>query len=91
MSTHGMELFKNNFEFLIGRDVVWKKEKNGKVPKNAIPVGGRTQKGDILYIGRAEYINSLTIGKVHPSHGCLYMPYGGTEVSLKEYEVLTEN
>lgn len=90
VSTHGVEILKQNFEVLVGRDVRWKKEKNGKVPRDAYPAG-RTPTGEVLYIGRAEHNGSVTIGKVHPTHGCLYIPYGGTEVSVKEYEVLTEN
>lgn len=89
VSTNGLEILKQNYDVLIGRDVKWKKEKNGKVPRDAF-VAGRTPKGEVLYIGRADY-NGIQIGKVHPAHGCMYIPYGGSEVSIKEYEVLTEN
>lgn len=90
VSTNGVEFLKHNYEILVGRDVKWKKEKNGKVPRDAF-VGGRTPTGEVLYIGRGSHNGSITIGKVHPGHGCLYIPYGGSEVALKEYEVLTEN
>lgn len=90
VSTHNKEILKQNYEILVGRGVVWKREKNGKVPKDALP-GGRANNGEVLYIGRADYIGSLTIGKVHPSHKCMYFPYGGSEISLKEYEVLVPN
>lgn len=90
MSTNGVEILKQNYEVLVGRDAKWKKEKNGKVPRDALPAG-RTSNGEVLYIGRAEHNGSLTVGKVHPSHGCLYIPFGGIEVPLKDYEVLTGN
>lgn len=87
---NGSEISKHSFEILIGSDVKWKREQNGKLPKGAYP-GGRTKNGEILYIGRAEHSRSLTVGKVHPSHGCLYIPYGGAEIALRDYEVLTGN
>jgi hypothetical protein len=88
VSYNGSEISKHNFEILIGSDVKWKKEKNGKIPKGAFP-GGRLSSGETLYIGRGEHNQSTTVGKLHQSHGCLYIPYGGKEVSLKDYEVLT--
>lgn len=39
-------------------------------------------------MGRGHYANSLAVGKVQPSHGCLYIPYQGTEIKLEKYEVL---
>lgn len=89
VGTDFQEILKPNYEVLVGRDVRWKKDKNGKVPRDAF-VAGRTPTGEALYIGRAEHHGSLTIGKVHPAHSCLYIPYGGKEVPIKEYEVLTE-
>lgn len=88
VSTDGMEISKQNYDVLVGRDVVWKTERNGKVPRDAFK-GGKAKNGEVLYIGRAHYSGSQTIGKVHPSHGCLFIPYGGSEVSIKDYEVLT--
>ncbi|KAJ6636014.1 Natterin-3 [Pseudolycoriella hygida] len=89
VSNNGKEFPVQNYDVLIGANVIWKKDKNGKVPKDAFPHGGRTPTGETLYIGRAEVNGSLTIGKVHPAHKCLYIPYGGSELSFKEYEVLT--
>lgn len=41
--------------------------------------------------GRAHYHGSLTVGKVHISHGALYIPFDGREVAIHtEIEVLTE-
>lgn len=90
VSHNGSEISKQNFEVLIGSDVKWKKERNGKIPQGAYPAG-KTKSGETLYVGRVEHNRSQTVGKVHPSHGCLYIPYGGQELSFKDYEVLTGN
>lgn len=90
ISHNGAEIAKPSFEILVGSDVSWNRERNGKVPSGAF-AAGRTSTGETLYIGRVEHNRSITIGKVHQTHGCLYIPYGGQELSFKEYEVLTGN
>lgn len=87
---NGLEHPKHNFEVLVGGNFTWTRERNGGVPPRAFSAG-RTKQGETLYIGRVDHNRSQTIGKVHPSHGCLYIPYSGKEVSFKDYEVLTEN
>lgn len=57
---------------------------------NAVP-GGRTSSGETLYIGRAWHGGALTPGKIHPSHGNLYLPFAGGEVAVGTYEILIEN
>ena len=42
-----------------------------------------------LFIGRHEHGGSLVIGKVHLSHGCLYIPFGKKEVKYSFYEILS--
>lgn len=59
----------------------------GHVPSNAF-TAGHTIHGEPLYIGRAHHMGTLTPGKVHTSHGCLYIPYDGAEVAIQQYEVL---
>lgn len=59
----------------------------GHYPSNAIQ-GGMTKNGEKLFIGRAHHHGSQVIGKVHPSHHTLYIPFDGDEVSIKNYEVL---
>lgn len=39
-------------------------------------------------MGRCLHEGTQTPGKVQPSHGCLYIPFNGEEVSVTEYEVL---
>ena len=51
--------------------------------------GGYTSTGEILYIGRKIHMGVMTPGKIHPSHYCLYVSYGGYEHSYKHnYEIL---
>jgi len=35
-------------------------------------------------------MGSLTCGKIHPSHQVLYIPYGGMEVAVGNYDILIE-
>lgn len=67
--------------------VTWVPASNGEVPTGAIE-GGRTCNGEKLFIGRAHHHGSHVVGKVHPSHRFLYIPFGGKEESLSNYEVL---
>ncbi|CAO1422986.1 unnamed protein product [Diamesa serratosioi] len=86
---NGHEISKQNFEFLCHESVRWVSSSNGQIIENALSVG-TTYEGETLYIGRGTYEGSLTVGKIHPSHGCLYIPFAGREVSLKNYEALVE-
>ncbi|XP_026841400.1 uncharacterized protein LOC6590718 isoform X1 [Drosophila persimilis] len=83
----GSEHVKHDFELLAGYGYGWVPDSFGNVPPNSI-VCGRTTEGENLYIGRGYHSGSLTPGKVHPSHRCLYIPFGGEEVRLDAYEVL---
>lgn len=53
----------------------WIDSEGGAVPSNAV-VGGQTNDGETLYIGRVLHNGTVTVGKIHPSHGCCYFPYG---------------
>ena len=67
--------------------LVWINASNGDIPSGAVE-GGRQSNGEVLYIGRAQYMGSLAIGKVHRSHRVLYVSFGGNEVPISQYEVL---
>lgn len=54
----------------------------------AVEVGTTAEGGEKLYMGRAMHGGAQTPGKLQASHGCLYIPFGGAEVCLTEYEVL---
>jgi len=83
----GQEHVKHSFEVLCGEGYNWVGSASGHVPPNAVDAG-QTSSGERLYIGRGSHHGSLTPGKVQPSHHCLYIPYGGQEVRLSNYEVL---
>lgn len=84
---YGKEHTKVAYDVLTGQGFKWVKEGNGVVPRNAVE-GGRTRTGELLYIGRVQHKGSLTPGKIHPGHQCLYIPFGGQELNFKSYEVL---
>lgn len=80
-----VELFE--YEILRVGDFAWEFATNGEIPEGAVEIG-RTLDGEKLYSGRAIHSGTQTPGKVQASHGCLYIPFGGEEVALTEYEVL---
>jgi len=86
----GQEIPVNQYEILCNGNVSWVPSSHGSIPPGAL-VAGRTSVGEQLYVGRAHYQGSLTPGKVHPSHGCLYIPFGGQEVTIRDYEILIEH
>ncbi|EZA57286.1 hypothetical protein DMN91_003147 [Ooceraea biroi] len=83
----GEEHPKDNFEILCQGEFAWEFCRDGEVPEDAV-IAGQTADGEPLYVGRVLHSGSQTIGKVQPSHGCLYIPFDGEELSFKDYEVL---
>ena len=83
----GNEFSLEIFEVLVNNNYTWVVSSNGNVPPNAVP-GGQTSSGEALYVGRATHNGLVTPGKVHPSHRCLYLPFGWKEHSYPNYEVL---
>ncbi|EDW84154.1 natterin-3 [Drosophila tropicalis] len=82
------EVELESYEVLSGHNYVWLPAENGEVPHGAVRVG-RNVDGEDLYAGRGYHAGALTVGKVHPSHGCLYIPYDSDEVKIFAYEVLS--
>ncbi len=70
--------------------VTWLPSSGSEIPPNAVP-GGLSSGGETLYIGRGPHEGTTTNGKVHPSHGSLYICYGGVEIGYPEYEILVRN
>ena len=64
---------------------VWVQSSRGEKVVGAI--NGGSELGG-MYIGRAIHENDLVPGKVHCSHGVLYLPWGYLEHSKQQYEVL---
>nr|XP_009858964.1 uncharacterized protein LOC104265812 [Ciona intestinalis]XP_026691045.1 uncharacterized protein LOC104265812 [Ciona intestinalis] len=50
--------------------------------------GGVTADYVPLYLNRALSDNNKRVGKIHPSHHRLYIPYNGDEFNFDQYEVL---
>jgi Protein of unknown function (DUF3421) len=89
-SHNGKEYELTSCEVLCGGSFAWKKARNGEVlPKSVI--GGKTDFGEVLYIGRTLHMGSLIPGKVQPLHKQLYIPFKGLEIAVKNYEMLVEN
>ena len=66
----------------------WVSSSNGQVPKYAVNGGWDAENAEPLYIGRVDHNGSQIVGKIHPSHHCIYVPYGGKEHKYESYEVL---
>nr|AEE61416.1 unknown [Dendroctonus ponderosae] len=65
----------------------WQASSGGSLPPSAVPAG-QSEDGETLYVGRVVHDGALTIGKVQPSHGVVYIPYACQELSFPDYEVL---
>lgn len=88
----GQEVFVDNYDMLCNGNVQWVSThpSSRAVPPFSVS-GGQTADGEPLYIGRAHHEGSLTIGKMHISHGALYIPFGGQEIPIhSQVEILTE-
>ena len=65
--------------------VSWAAAGGGAVPEGSL-VGGQDH-GEDIYVARANFEGALLPGKLVASHGCAYVPWGGEEHGLDEYEV----
>lgn len=74
---------------LTGNGFTWAASGSGHVPVDAVCAGNQSN-GEQLFVGRAHVEGSLTTGKVHPSHHCIYVPFNGTEHCIHQYEVLVQ-
>lgn len=86
----GGEHGHNEYEVLCAGGGQWVPVEAGNIPPNAVPAG-ETSEGEPLFIGRATHDGTVTVGKVQPSHGCCYIPYGGEELAYKEFEIYVSN
>ncbi|XP_037031459.1 uncharacterized protein LOC119070981 [Bradysia coprophila] len=65
----------------------WEQGMDGEVPENAV-IAGCTVEYENLYFGRTMHHGYRIPGKVHQSHGVLYVPFRGQELNYRSYEVL---
>lgn len=66
--------------------VQWQAASNGRVPAGALE--GGFEGADIFYICRARYRGGLHPGKLAPRFGGCNIPFGGREITVRQYEVL---
>ncbi|CAL1288387.1 unnamed protein product [Larinioides sclopetarius] len=86
----GEEHAYHQYEVLVapyGVSLEWRFASGSDLPPGAIQ-GGSTADGEPLFIGRVNHEGAMCSGKVHPSHGVLYVPYGGQECPHDSFEVL---
>ncbi|XP_063229579.1 uncharacterized protein LOC134534858 isoform X2 [Bacillus rossius redtenbacheri] len=68
-----------------GGTATWVDASGGSVPPHAVPGGFDNEQ---LYVARAQHEGALIPGKLIPSHGVCYVPWGGQEHGKPEYQVL---
>lgn len=66
----------------------WVASSGGRVPPRAL--AGGEDNGQPIFVVRANFNGGLIPGKLIESHGCAYIPWGGTENAVSEYEVLCD-
>jgi len=88
----GNEVPKYDYEVLVApvASLSWVDGQGSHIPPHAVP-GGRDPNGETYYVGRVWLNGTITVGKVHPSHGACYVPYGGQEHASHSYEILVRN
>ncbi len=84
----GKELVLSNYEVFTGTGQ-WVKASANNFPANAIQ-GGYEADGNALYIARAVIDGGYHPGKAR-KNGDGFIPFGGVERIVKDYEVLTSN
>ncbi|KAI8127487.1 hypothetical protein CVS40_2685 [Lucilia cuprina] len=81
-------LVSNTSKQIMADNYCWQHYDNKTIPTNAISTGSVNSSGESIYIGRGHYENTLTVGKILPSHGFLYIPFNGMEIKLLNFEIL---
>ncbi|KAG5671493.1 hypothetical protein PVAND_001687 [Polypedilum vanderplanki] len=90
VSYNGAEIPVQNFEVLVGKEKYfsWRPAADGNTTEGAISTGPYGSGCEELFIGRVAHQGSMTVGKIHPSHRCLYIGFNGLEIAYSCYEVL---
>ncbi|CAG7719322.1 unnamed protein product [Allacma fusca] len=86
---NGQEHPVPNYEVLVAQPgaLRWVPSTGGYLLANAV-LGGHSENGEQLLVGRAYHAGTTVPGKVHPSHRVCYIPYGGQEIPVSHYDVL---
>lgn len=69
-------------------NVCWVGADSGGVPSGGMQ--GGDDNGEPMFVARASFEGALIPGKLVPSHGVCYVPWGGAEHGVTNYEVLCE-
>lgn len=85
----GREIGVDSYEVYTGTGR-WVRARDGYAPPGAVR-GGKEADGSSLYLARGRWEGSLTPGKLSERNRTAYIPYGGKEIQLPEYEVLVED
>jgi hypothetical protein len=88
----GRELTIHNYQILADNntDLKWIKTDGSKIPNNAIVAGYEASPyNQNLYVCRANYKGGLHIGKTRKKFNGCNIGFGGREITVKYYEVLT--
>lgn len=86
----GSEHLVKHYEVLCAIPHEWIETRKDEIPPGALEAG-YAETGERLYIGRIRHKGSMCIGKVHPSHKCLYISFGGKEIAYKSYQIFVPN
>lgn len=81
----GGEVYVSTFDTMVP---TWVAAAGGKVPVGAVPLGFEAS-GIAVYACRASYGGGLHPGKLGAGFDGCYVPWGGAEVHVPSYEVLT--
>ena len=89
-SCNGQEQSSNVYQVLTHpnqQELRWVPTNGNNLPTGALQAGGDYKSP--LYIGRAPFQGGVCCGKYEPSHGCVYVPWGGKEHGVpNNFEVL---
>lgn len=72
---NGQEISVEDYEILKGKPkhYAWIPASHGNIANRAVQTG--TDNDEPIYVGRAPFEGSMTVGKIHPSHGCIYVRF----------------
>ncbi|CAB3379165.1 Hypothetical predicted protein [Cloeon dipterum] len=79
---------KEIYQVLIGEDFHWKRfDFDKQVPDNAV-VGGHTQEGKLIFVGKVKYEGLEYIGKIHTQLKCCFVAFASKENSFTDCDIL---
>lgn len=80
----GREIGYNKYQVLVGDRWEWV-PLTGDLPPGAVSAG---RDNETLYVCNAVFAGKWTPGKYAPSHDVCYVPYGGKEIGLRNFNIL---